>query len=54
MVDDDKTADEPLGVGSTQSTFNTSLYGTGNDQPFWDSLTANIKNLHAVVSGHGG
>ncbi|KAF8485671.1 Metallo-dependent phosphatase [Gautieria morchelliformis] len=45
-------ADEPLGVGSTQSTFNTSFYGTGNDQPFWDSVTANIKNLHAIVSGH--
>jgi len=45
-------ADEPLDIGSTQSTFNTTLYGTGNDKPFWDSLNANIKNLHAVVSGH--
>ncbi|KIJ35245.1 hypothetical protein M422DRAFT_262414 [Sphaerobolus stellatus SS14] len=45
-------ADEPLGVGSTQSTFNTSLYGTGRDKPFWDSLNANVVNLLAVVSGH--
>ncbi|KAF8526589.1 Metallo-dependent phosphatase, partial [Hysterangium stoloniferum] len=45
-------ADEPLGVGSTQSTSNTTLYGTGNDKPFWDSLNTHIKNLHAVVSGH--
>ncbi|KAG2107599.1 hypothetical protein BD769DRAFT_1392961, partial [Suillus cothurnatus] len=22
------------------------------DQPFWDALNANIKNLHAVISGH--
>ena len=27
---------------------------TGEDQPFWDALNANVKNLHAVISGHGG
>ncbi|GJJ10350.1 hypothetical protein Clacol_004576 [Clathrus columnatus] len=45
-------ADEPLSIGSTQSTFNTSFYGTNRDKPFWDSLNKNVKNLHAVISGH--
>ena len=27
---------------------------TGEDRPFWDALNANVKNLHAVISGHGG
>lgn len=40
-----------LGSGSTQAT--TAASSIGNDQPFWDSLNANIKNLHAVISGHG-
>lgn len=52
-LDGGDIADEPLGTGSTQSTSNTTLYGTGNDKPFWDSVNANIKNLHAIVSGHG-
>ncbi|KAF8579654.1 Metallo-dependent phosphatase [Ramaria rubella] len=51
-LDPGLNADEPLSIGSTQSTFNTTLYGTGNDKPFWDSVNANIKNLHAIVSGH--
>jgi hypothetical protein len=25
----------------------------GKDQLFWDALNANVKNLHAVFSGHG-
>ena len=25
----------------------------GNDAPFWNALNANVKNLHAVISGHG-
>jgi len=25
----------------------------GNDGPFWDSLNVNVKNLHALISGHG-
>ena len=53
MLEGGHLADEPLGIGSTQSTFNTTLYGTGNDQPFWNSVNANIKNLYAIVSGHG-
>lgn len=45
--------DDPLGEGSTQSTINPSGWGSGRDLPFWNSLNANVKNLHAVVSGHG-
>lgn len=40
-----------LGSGSTQATTDES--NVGKDQPFWDSLNANVKNLHAVISGHG-
>ncbi|KDR72673.1 hypothetical protein GALMADRAFT_142967 [Galerina marginata CBS 339.88] len=36
-----------LGSGSVQDSS-----AEGNDQPFWDSLNGNIKNLHAVISGH--
>lgn len=39
-----------LGSGSTQATTESS--SLGNDQPFWDSLNANVENLHAVISGH--
>ncbi|KAG1722224.1 Metallo-dependent phosphatase-like protein [Suillus paluster] len=39
-----------LSRGSTQAT--TDASSAGNDQPFWDALNANIKNLHAVISGH--
>ncbi|TDL24537.1 Metallo-dependent phosphatase [Rickenella mellea] len=39
--------DDFLGSGSTQDSA-----AVGNDQPFWDSLNANVKNLHAVISGH--
>lgn len=40
-----------LGSGSTQATTDPS--SAGNDDPFWNSLNANVKNLHAVISGHG-
>ncbi|KAG8908204.1 hypothetical protein FRC01_007483 [Tulasnella sp. 417] len=46
-MDEDK-----LGVGSTQSTVDTSAWGSDRDKPFWKALTSNVKNLHAVVSGH--
>ncbi len=42
---------DSIGSGSTQATTNSS--SLGKDQPFWDALNANVKNLHAVVSGHG-
>ncbi|KAG9050055.1 hypothetical protein FS837_007808 [Tulasnella sp. UAMH 9824] len=38
--------------GSTQSTVDTSAWGNDRDKPFWTALTSNVKNLHAVVSGH--
>jgi len=41
---------DALGQGSTQATADPS--SAGKDQPFWDSLNANVKNLHAVISGH--
>lgn len=40
-----------LGSGSTQAT--TDVSDAGNDDPFWTTLNANVKNLHAVISGHG-
>jgi hypothetical protein len=43
-------ADE-LGTGSTQATVDPS--DAGADQPFWDALNLHVKNLHAVISGHG-
>ena len=42
---------DALGQGSTQASGEAS--SSGKDQPFWDSLNANVKNLHAVISGHG-
>lgn len=42
-------ADE-LGAGSSQASGSDSVFG--NDQPFWDALTENVPNLHAVFSGH--
>jgi len=42
-----------LGVGSVQASVDPDHFGTGRDKPFWDSVKSNIKNLHAVVSGHG-
>ncbi|KAH9939180.1 Metallo-dependent phosphatase [Amylocystis lapponica] len=39
-----------LGSGSTQAT--TDSANLGKDQAFWDALNKNIKNLHAVFSGH--
>ena len=42
---------DQLGQGSTQATEDPS--STGNDQPFWDALNAHVKNLHAIISGHG-
>ena len=43
-------ADE-LGAGFTQATVDPS--DAGADQPFWDALNLHVKNLHAVISGHG-
>lgn len=42
--------DDTLAQGSTQATTDPS--SAGKDQPFWDALNANVKNLHAVISGH--
>ncbi|KAF9041448.1 Metallo-dependent phosphatase [Panaeolus papilionaceus] len=39
-----------LGVGSIQASGD--LSNGKNDRPFWDSLNSNVKNLHAVISGH--
>ncbi|KAI0646140.1 Metallo-dependent phosphatase [Trametes meyenii] len=41
---------DQLGAGSTQASGQESVYG--NDQPFWDAVNAEIKNLHGVISGH--
>ncbi|KAI0088747.1 Metallo-dependent phosphatase [Irpex rosettiformis] len=41
---------DSLGQGSTQATTKSS--SQGNDEPFWNSLNTNVKNLHAVISGH--
>ncbi|KAG8970588.1 hypothetical protein FRC05_000524 [Tulasnella sp. 425] len=46
-LDEDK-----LEEGSTQSTVNTQRWGNDRDEPFWTALTSNVRNLHAVVSGH--
>ncbi|KAG5652693.1 hypothetical protein H0H81_004078 [Sphagnurus paluster] len=43
-------ADSLEGQGSVQATTNAADYG--KDNAFWDSVTTNIKNLHAVISGH--
>ena len=37
-----------LGSGSTQDSQDQS-----KDDPFWDALNAEVKNLHGVISGHG-
>ncbi|KAI1798381.1 Metallo-dependent phosphatase [Ganoderma leucocontextum] len=42
-------ADE-LGSGSTQAT--TLEQDAGKDDPFWNALNAQVKNLHGVISGH--
>ncbi|KAF9525411.1 Metallo-dependent phosphatase [Crepidotus variabilis] len=39
--------DDKLGSGSVQDSA-----AVDNDGPFWDSLTSNIKNLRAIISGH--
>ncbi|KAJ3797657.1 Metallo-dependent phosphatase [Lentinula aff. detonsa] len=41
---------DSLGSGSTQST--TDEADVGQDDAFWNSLNSNVKNLHAVISGH--
>lgn len=43
--------DDLLGEGSTQATSDSA--NDGKDQAFWDALNTHVKNLHAVVSGHG-
>jgi hypothetical protein len=40
-----------LGIGSVQDSQKAEY--EGEDEPFWDSVTANIKNLRAIISGHG-
>lgn len=42
-----------LGEGSTQNSLNNDSWGEDRDRPFWEALTTHVKNLHAVVSGHG-
>ncbi len=44
--------EDTLGQGSTQATTQDS--DAGKDEPFWNALNRYIKNLHAVISGHGG
>ncbi|KZT33791.1 Metallo-dependent phosphatase [Sistotremastrum suecicum HHB10207 ss-3] len=45
--------DDDLGEGSVQSTVPPlSACRDECDRVFWDSLTSNIKNVHAIVSGH--
>ncbi|TFK33984.1 Metallo-dependent phosphatase-like protein [Crucibulum laeve] len=43
-------ADLLEGDGAVQATYSSGTLG--NDKPFWDSLTKNVKNLHAIISGH--
>ncbi|KAK7034650.1 hypothetical protein VNI00_012292 [Paramarasmius palmivorus] len=43
-------ADQLDGIGSVQATFTEG--NTGKDNAFWDALNENVKNLHAVISGH--
>ena len=45
------SAADTLGEGSTQGT--TVSGNVGNDDAFWETLNANVKNIHAVISGHG-
>ena len=46
-----KPSADTLGGGSVRASNDPSTLG--NDGPFWDALTANVKNLHAIISGHG-
>ncbi|KAI0353413.1 Metallo-dependent phosphatase [Trametes cingulata] len=39
-----------LGEGSTQASGDPA--NNGKDQPFWDAVNVEIKNLHGVISGH--
>ncbi|EEB94537.1 hypothetical protein MPER_06633, partial [Moniliophthora perniciosa FA553] len=43
-------ADELDGIGSVQATFTEG--NSGKDDAFWRALNENVKNLHAVFSGH--
>ncbi|RDB18404.1 putative inactive purple acid phosphatase 16 [Hypsizygus marmoreus] len=43
-------ADSLDGRGSVQAT--TDASNSGQDDAFWNALNKNIKNLHAVISGH--
>uniref|UniRef100_A0A0W0G322 Calcineurin-like phosphoesterase domain-containing protein n=1 Tax=Moniliophthora roreri TaxID=221103 RepID=A0A0W0G322_MONRR len=43
-------ADELDGIGSVQATFTEG--NSGKDDAFWKALNENVKNLHAVFSGH--
>lgn len=42
---------DTLGQGSTQASLVPASLGRDND--FWHSLNTNVKNLRAVISGHG-
>lgn len=44
------TADH-LGGGSVQASGDPK--DARQDRPFWDSLNENVKNLRAIISGHG-
>uniref|UniRef100_A0A8H7XP65 Calcineurin-like phosphoesterase domain-containing protein n=1 Tax=Psilocybe cubensis TaxID=181762 RepID=A0A8H7XP65_PSICU len=49
-LDSDKNPglnDDILGDGSVQDSS-----AQGEDIPFWDALNSNVKNLHAIISGH--
>jgi len=50
LMNGSSAADE-LGEGSTQSSQPGEIH---LDQPFWDALNEYVKNLRAVISGHGG
>ena len=41
-----------LGIGSVQATVDPS--SAGKDDAFWNALNEHVKNLHAIISGHGG
>jgi hypothetical protein len=40
-----------MGEGSAQATVDPS--SAGKDDPFWNALNKYVKNLRAIISGHG-
>lgn len=43
--------DDELGEGSTQASATSTI--AGKDGVWWNTLTSEVKNLRAIVSGHG-